>query len=144
MNTQGGTGDGGDVDVLGVHLETLRAQMSPGRFRALVTAVQTTCGLLSDGSAAPGTTPGDALPDDLCRECLSLLAVMITGRIDHHLVEVPVPGGPSGWAVPEGAGSGQGPAASRVAHSVTRWHGEQLCIAEELEGIAGASGRSPR
>ncbi|MFD7097087.1 hypothetical protein ACFWA0_19840, partial [Streptomyces xanthophaeus] len=68
----------------------------------------------------------------------------ITGRMDHHLVEVPVPGGPSGWAVLEAAGSGQGPAASRVAHSVTRWHGEQMRIAEELEGIAGASGRSPR
>ncbi len=144
MNTHDAQRDDGDSDVLGVYLEMLRAQMSPRRFRTLVTAVQTTCGLLSDGPATPVTVPGDSfLPSDLRREYLSVLAVMITGRMDHCLVEVPVRGGPSGWAVLE-AGPDDAPAAPRaMRHTAARRHNEQTTLAAELEGIARASGLSP-
>ncbi|WP_331732866.1 hypothetical protein OG592_42590 (plasmid) [Streptomyces avidinii] len=61
MNTQDGPGDGRDLDVLDAYLETVQDQMSSQRFRTLVTAVQTTGSLLSEGPAASVTVPGDCL-----------------------------------------------------------------------------------
>ena len=81
MNVNDGQGEGDEFDVLGVYLETLRAQMSPQQFRALVRAVQATCGLLSEGRSAPLTVPGDGfLSSDLRREYLTVLSVMITAQ----------------------------------------------------------------
>ncbi|MFD7096434.1 hypothetical protein [Streptomyces xanthophaeus] len=144
MNTHDARRDDGNFDVLGVYLETLRAQMAPRRFRTLVAAVQMTCGLLSDGPATPVTVSGDCfLPSDLRREYVSVLAVMITGRMDHSLVEVPVAGGPPGWAVLE-AGAHHGPAALQAAgRRFAGRHDEQMSLAAGLEGIARASGLTP-
>ncbi|MFE2141926.1 hypothetical protein ACFXA3_09260 [Streptomyces sp. NPDC059456] len=129
MNTQDSPRADGDFDVLGVYVETLRARMTPLRFRTLVRAVDTTCGLVSDEPAGTVTVPGDGfLPEDLRRGYMSLLAVMITGRIDHRLVEVPAPGGPSGWVVLE-AGAAHDPAAQQAAcHTVAHRHGERPSI----------------
>ncbi|MFD6917359.1 hypothetical protein ACWCYZ_46025 [Streptomyces virginiae] len=144
MNMDHGQGDGDEFDVLGVYLETLRAQMSPQQFRALVRAVQTTCGLLSEGRSAPLTVPGDGfLSSDLRREYLTVLAVMITGRMDHRLVEVPGPDGTSGWAVLEGGAAHDTAASSAVRDAVACRHNAQMSITAELDGIARASGLSP-
>ncbi|MFB0631919.1 hypothetical protein [Streptomyces sp. AB3(2024)] len=46
--------------------------------------------------------PGDrGLAPGLQREYLSLMAVMITGHLDHHLIEVVAPDGGTGRAVVE-------------------------------------------
>ncbi|OEJ30081.1 hypothetical protein [Streptomyces subrutilus] len=125
MNMYDPPDDAGEFDVLGVYLEALRAQMSPPRFRTLVAAVQETCGLLSDGKSAQVTVPGDGfLPSDLRREYLSVLAIMITGRMDHRLVEVLGPGGTSGWVVLEAGAEYAAAAVTAVRHTVTRRHDE--------------------
>ncbi|MFF8265580.1 hypothetical protein [Streptomyces virginiae] len=144
MNVNDGQGDGDEFDVLGVYLETLRAQMSSQQFRSLVRVVQATCGLLSEGRSAPLAVPGDGLlSGDLRREYLTVLAVMITGRMDHRLVEVPGPDGKSGWVVLEG-GAEHGTAASRaVRDAVAFRHNEHMSVTAELDGIARASGFSP-
>ncbi|MFJ3908193.1 hypothetical protein [Streptomyces vinaceus] len=63
-----------------------------------MSAVHRPGGLLSD-------VPG--VPEELRRDYVTTLAVMVTGRMDHRIVDVPVPGQPSGWAMPE---SGSAPA----------------------------------
>ncbi|MFD8954241.1 hypothetical protein ACFV0B_35900 [Streptomyces xanthophaeus] len=141
MTSQENLGGGRGSDVLEAYPETLRARMPPERIRTLVRAVQQTCSLLDGGQgiAAP-VQGGGVLPDDLRGEYLLLLAVMITGRLDHCRVEIPVPGRQPGWAVFE-AGTGRSPAAVQAAAAeVARRHSERMHLAAELEGIARASG----
>ncbi|MFD7624856.1 hypothetical protein ACFV7Q_02215 [Streptomyces sp. NPDC059851] len=102
--------DGGpEAEVLGSYLEGVRARLSGERFEVLIRAVQTTCALLGEGPhravfEVPG---GGELAPDLQREYVSLLAVMITGRLDHHLVQLAAPQGDKGWAVIENTGPRQ-------------------------------------
>ncbi|MFG2709928.1 hypothetical protein ACGFX2_05110 [Streptomyces goshikiensis] len=95
-----GSGDGQDTDVLGPYLEVLRARLSGERFELLIRAVQTTCALLAHDQEAVLKVPAATeLAPDLQREYLSLMAVMITGHLDHRLVEIAAPDGGKGWAV---------------------------------------------
>ncbi|MEU3904505.1 hypothetical protein [Streptomyces goshikiensis] len=95
-----GSGDGQDVDVLGPYLEVLRARLTGERFEVLIRAVQTTCALLAEDQEAVLKVPAATeLAPDLQREYLSLMAVMITGHLDHRLVEIAAPDGGKGWAV---------------------------------------------
>ncbi|MER7463135.1 hypothetical protein [Streptomyces sp. NPDC097981] len=132
-------GDGQEADVLGPYLEVLRSRLSGERFEVLIRAVQTTCALLADGREAVIEAPGGtALAPDLQREYLSLMAVMITGHLDHRLVELAAPDGGKGWAVVENNPLRQqhapteSPSASDEA--------EREWIAKELDGIARATG----
>ncbi|MFF5447085.1 hypothetical protein [Streptomyces sp. NPDC012888] len=115
----GGTTAHGDPDgALELYLQLLNARLDPDRFTAVIRAAQDTCRLLADGHPALLSTPGEALPDAVLHgEYLSLLAVMITGRLDHRVVQRPLPDGRMGFAVlccddpppsltpPEGVGS---------------------------------------
>ncbi|MFE2875829.1 hypothetical protein ACFXG6_04750 [Streptomyces roseus] len=141
--------DGQEVDVLGSYLEVLRARLTGERFEVLIRAVQTTCALLADGREAVLEVPGDAdLAPDLQREYLSLMAVMITGHLDHRLVELAGPEGGKGWAVVDNTRSRPEPAshpepASRqepaAASSSPCEAAERAWIAKELDGIARAT-----
>ncbi|CAM5316491.1 hypothetical protein SAVIM338S_00687 [Streptomyces avidinii] len=96
--------DGQEADVLGSYLEFVRARLGAERFEALVRAVQATCALLAEEHQVLLEVPGeDELTADLRGEYLSLMAVMITGHLDHHLVELETPDGGKGWAVVENA-----------------------------------------
>lgn len=96
-----GHGDGGhEGDILGPYLELLRSRLDGERFEVLIRAVQSTCALLGDGhQAVLDPSQGCALASDLQREYLSLMAVMITGHLDHRLVELTAADGSKGWAV---------------------------------------------
>ncbi|GLV82127.1 hypothetical protein Slala03_18160 [Streptomyces lavendulae subsp. lavendulae] len=94
--------DDREADVLGTYLEDVRDRLDGERFEVLVRAVRTTCALLEEGDRSVLEVPGDhGLAPDLQREYLSLMAVMITGHLDHHLIEVAAPDGGKGWAVVE-------------------------------------------
>lgn len=93
-------GDSDGVDVLGLYLEMARARLTPARFEAVVRAAQATCGLLAQGHEALVAAPEEeGFTVELQREYLGLLAVMITGSLDHRVVEVPGPAGGTGLAV---------------------------------------------
>ncbi|MFF1339448.1 hypothetical protein ACFVYT_16315 [Streptomyces sp. NPDC058290] len=131
-------GDGQEDDVLGPYLEVLRARLNGERFEVLIRAVQATCALLADGREAVLEVPGDAdLAPDLQREYLSLMAVMITGHLDHRLVELAAPDGGKGWAVVDNTSPRHQFAPS--APSPTCDAAEQAWIAQELDGIARAT-----
>ncbi|MFF3213062.1 hypothetical protein ACFYYB_20610 [Streptomyces sp. NPDC002886] len=133
----GGSGDGREADVLGSHLEFLRARLGGERFEALVRAVQTTCTLLAEErQVLLGGPQEDELTPDLRGEYLSLMAVMITGHLDHHVVEFRTFDGDKGWAVVENARTphrhpGEPPAARDPARHA--W------IDGRLDGIARAT-----
>lgn len=98
----GGSRGDQDADVLGSHLEFLRTRLGGEQFEALVRAVQTTCTLLAEEQQVllGGPQEGTLTPD-LRGEYLSLMAVMITGHLDHRLVEFKTFDGGKGWAVVE-------------------------------------------
>ncbi|MFE3585540.1 hypothetical protein [Streptomyces vinaceus] len=131
------SGEGQEADVLGSYLEVLRARLTGERFEVLIRAVQTTCALLADGREAVLEVPGDAdLAPDLQGEYLSLMAVMITGHLDHRLVELAAPDGGKGWAVVDNTRTGQEPAPLTPCEEAEReW------IAKELDGIVRATDR---
>ncbi|WP_030293790.1 hypothetical protein [Streptomyces katrae] len=131
-------GDGQEDDVLGPYLEVLRARLNGERFEVLIRAVQATCALLADGREAVLEVPGETdLAPDLQREYLSLMAVMITGHLDHRLVELAAPDGGKGWAVVDNTRPDQQhtPAGSLPPCDAA----EQAWIARELDGIARAT-----
>ncbi|MFE9629697.1 hypothetical protein [Streptomyces sp. NPDC006463] len=115
------------AEVLGAYLEDLRARLNGERFEALIRAVQITCALLGDGRRPVLEIPGESdLAPDLRCEYLSLMAVMITGHLDHRLVELAAPDGARGWAVVENIRS------HRACEAERAW------IEKELEGIVRA------
>ncbi|TDU74232.1 hypothetical protein [Streptomyces sp. KS 21] len=131
-------GDGREDDVLGPYLEVLRARLDGERFEVLIRAVQATCALLADGREAVLEVPGETdLAPDLQREYLSLMAVMITGHLDHRLVELAAPDGGKGWAVVDNTRPHRqhAPAVSLPPGDAA----EQAWIAKELDGIARAT-----
>ncbi|MFE2547931.1 hypothetical protein ACFXGI_05200 [Streptomyces sp. NPDC059355] len=136
------SGDGQEADVLGSYLEVLRARLTGERFEVLIRAVQTTCALLAEGREAVLEVPGetDLVPDLQC-EYLSLMAVMITGHLDHRLVELSAPDGGKGWAVVDNTGPRQEPAlAASVSPPPSPCEAaERAWIDRELDGIARAT-----
>ncbi|MEU9304551.1 hypothetical protein [Streptomyces sp. NPDC048269] len=124
-------GDDCGADVLGPYLEALRARLNGERFEALIRAVQVTCALLGDGHQPVLEVPGEGeLAPDLQREYLSLMAVMITGHLDHRLVELAAPDGARGWAVVEND------------HPHRARETERIRIEEQLEVIVRADDSS--
>ncbi|MER6517002.1 MULTISPECIES: hypothetical protein [unclassified Streptomyces] len=117
-------GDGHEADVLGSYLELVRARLDGERFEALITAVRTTCALLEDDHGTAWEVPAERhFPADLQGEYLSLMAVMITGHLDHRLVELAAPDGARGWAVVDN----------------THPDAERAWIDTELDGIVRAT-----
>ncbi|MFE2145501.1 hypothetical protein ACFXA3_27835 [Streptomyces sp. NPDC059456] len=130
--------DGQEADVLGHYLEVLRARLSGERFELLIRAVQTTCALLAEGREAVLEVPGGPdLAPDLQREYLSLMAVMITGHLDHRLVELAAPDGGTGWAVVDNTRPRREPAAPAPPSPCET--AEREWIARELDGIVRAT-----
>ncbi|MET9854548.1 hypothetical protein ABZY57_16575 [Streptomyces sp. NPDC006450] len=136
-----GSGGGQEADVLGSHLEFLRTRLGGEQFEALVRAVQTTCRLLAEEQQVllGGPQEGDLTPDltpDLRGEYLSLMAVMITGHLDHHLVEFRTLDGGKGWAVVENVRTRhRHPGAPPAARDAAR----HAWIDDRLDGIARAT-----
>ncbi|MEU6895991.1 hypothetical protein ABZ934_30380 [Streptomyces sp. NPDC046557] len=131
---------GGDEagDVLAVYLRALRARMEGDHFALVVRAVQQTCARLADGYRALLEVPGeDGFAGDLQREYLSLLAVMITGSLDHRVVELPGPAGRRGWAVVRAEACSAQDACALPAERAGSG-GERARIDAELDGIARA------
>ncbi|MCY0927926.1 hypothetical protein OTB20_17250 [Streptomyces sp. H27-H1] len=86
--------------VLERYLEDLRNRVGEECFEVVVRAVQDACRRLNGEGQVLLDVPGeDGWTPGLQRECLSLLAVMITGKLDHHLIERPGPGRSTGWLV---------------------------------------------
>ncbi|WP_329201785.1 MULTISPECIES: hypothetical protein [unclassified Streptomyces] len=101
------------MDVLGIYLEMARARLAPPRFEAVIRAAQATCALLAEGHEALVAAPeGESFTKDLQCEYLGLLAVMITGSLDHRVIAVPGPAGsrPRARSVPVRRWAGRRPA----------------------------------
>lgn len=133
----GGPGGGQEADVLGSHLGFLRTRLGGEQFQALVRAVQTTCTLLAEEKQVLlEGPPGGELTPDLRGEYLSLMAVMITGHLDHHLVEVRTSDGSKGWAVVENLHTRN---RHRGAPPAARDTARHAWIDGRLDGIARAT-----
>ncbi|CAM5676525.1 hypothetical protein SAVIM338S_07193 [Streptomyces avidinii] len=93
---------GGEPDLLDGYLREAPARLGRSGFEAVLRAADATCALLAGGHPALLAGPDEvAFGPDLQREYLALLAVLITGRTDHHVITLPQSDGTAGWAVAE-------------------------------------------
>ncbi|MFJ7271341.1 hypothetical protein ACIQV3_32670 [Streptomyces sp. NPDC099050] len=89
-------------DLLDDYLREVLARLGRPGFEAVLRATDATCTLLAGGPPALLAGPDDgAFGPGLQREYLALLAVLITGRTDHHIIDLPQSDGTPGWAVVE-------------------------------------------
>ncbi|MCY0928860.1 hypothetical protein OTB20_22140 [Streptomyces sp. H27-H1] len=138
----GEAGEGQEADVLGSYLEFSRIRLGAERFETLVRAVQTTCALLAEGhQVLLGEPAEDGLTGGLRGDYLSLMAVMITGHLDHHLVELETSYGGKGWAVVENVRTRPGhPRASPAARDAAGRAWSDGRLDGRLDGIVRTTG----
>ncbi|GGQ26999.1 hypothetical protein GCM10010266_57810 [Streptomyces griseomycini] len=132
----------GGIDNVSLYMEILRARMDPGQYDVLARAVRETAHLIAEGHQAGPVGERSAFTPEMRREYATVLAILLTGRMDHQVVEMPGPDGRPGFAIVE-ASAAKDPARLRgIRESFHRWAGERQAVDEELDGIARASGLS--
>ncbi|MCX4782730.1 hypothetical protein [Streptomyces sp. NBC_01264] len=89
-------------DLLDAYLQEVLARLGREGFEVVLRAADVTCELLAGGHPTLLAGPDDdAFGHGLQREYLALLAVLITGRTDHHIITLPQSDGTASWAVVE-------------------------------------------
>jgi hypothetical protein len=76
------------------------------------------------------------------REYATVLAILLTGRMDHRLVELPGPDGSPSFAIVEAAVADDPAKLQELREKQRRFVTEQQALYSELDGIARASGLS--
>ncbi|MET4644494.1 hypothetical protein ABID95_004243 [Streptomyces atratus] len=124
-----------------LYLESVEARMPAEEFETLDQAVHEMAHLIADGREG-FLDAGDRenFTDNIQKEFLTVMAIVMTGRMDHQVVDLPGPDGSPGYAVvtPELANDPKGLAElrDRIHHHAT----DREAIDTELDGIARASG----
>ncbi|MFD3437188.1 hypothetical protein ACFWU3_06755 [Streptomyces sp. NPDC058685] len=129
------------LDLASLYLESVKARMDPEQFATLEEAVDELAHMLSDGQ--PGTFEAggrDSFTPDVQREFLAVMAILTTGRMDHHIVELPGPDGSTGYAVVTAEVANDPEKLAEFRADLHRQITEQQAVDEELDGIARASG----
>ncbi|MEH0549160.1 hypothetical protein QA802_40760 [Streptomyces sp. B21-105] len=102
MNDANDSGsDDGRIDNVSLYMETLKARMDPEQYDVLAKAVHETAHLIAEGHQAGPVGDASQFTDDVQREYATVLAILLTGRMDHRLVEMPGPDGSPGFAIVE-------------------------------------------
>lgn len=87
-------GSGSDnlrIDQVSLHMETLEARMDFEQDDVPAEAVQETAHLTAEGHQAGSVSDASQFTDEVQREYATVLAILLTGRMDHRLVEMPGP-----------------------------------------------------
>ncbi|MET7621921.1 hypothetical protein [Streptomyces sp. NPDC005408] len=93
------TSDNGP-DLASLYLKSVKARMDPDQFATLDQAVHELAHMLSDGHTGIFEAGGrENFTADVQRELLAVMAILTTGRMDHHVAELPGPDGSTGYAV---------------------------------------------
>lgn len=130
------------VAMVHLYMEALKARMEPEQYEALAQAVHETAHFMLGARQDPISdepTP-DALSSDVQREHLVIVMMIMTGRTDLRMIEVPGPDGNPSWIAVEPETANDPDQLRKLRENVTRWAEEQRSIQAELDGIARASG----
>ncbi|MGA5120911.1 hypothetical protein [Streptomyces pseudogriseolus] len=132
----------GRIDNVSLYMETLKARMDPEQYDVLAKAVYETAHLIAEGHQAGPVGDASQFTDEVQREYATVLAILLTGRMDHQLVEMPGPDGSRGFAIVEAAVADDPAKLQELREKHRRFVTEQQALYNELDGIARASGMS--
>jgi hypothetical protein len=135
-----GPADSG-IDNVSLYMETLKARMDPEQYDVLAKAVHETAHLIAEGHQAGPVGDASQFTEEVQREYATVLAILLTGRMDHRLVEMPGPVGSPGFAIVE-ASAADPAKLQELRENHRRFVTEQQALYNELNGIARASGLS--
>ncbi|MEU5108162.1 hypothetical protein AB0H07_38895 [Streptomyces sp. NPDC021354] len=136
--------DAGDdrIDKVSLYMETLKARMAPEQYDVLAQAVHETAHLIAEGGEGIFGAGDDrsTFTPEVQREYTAVLAILLTGRMDHRVVEMPGPDGSPGFAVVEASAADDPAKLEEIRENLHRWVAERKAVDTELDGIARASG----
>lgn len=123
-----------------LYMETLQARMDPDQYRALAQALHEAFHLLAEGREGTiGSEDDSPFTPEMNREFTTVLTILLTGKMDQQVVEVPGSDGHSGFLLmdPEEADD---PAKVQEARDlIDQWAAQREAVDIELDGIARAS-----
>ncbi|GHA73107.1 hypothetical protein GCM10010345_89910 [Streptomyces canarius] len=134
--------DDSRIDNVSLHMEALKARMYPAQYDVLAKAVHETAHLIAEGHQAGPVGDASQFTDEVQREYATVLAILLTGRMDHRLVEMPGPDGSPGFAIVEASAADDPAKLQELREDHRRFVSEQQALYNELDGIARASGLS--
>ncbi|MEU0008221.1 hypothetical protein ABZ079_29160 [Streptomyces sp. NPDC006314] len=126
------------IDNVSLYMETLKARMDPEQYDVLAKAVHEAAQLIAEGHQAGPVGDASQFTDEVQRE----YATVLTGRMDHRLVEMPGPDGSLGFAIVEASAADDPAKPQELREKHRRFVTEQQALYNELDGIARASGLS--
>ncbi|MET8412920.1 hypothetical protein ABZV34_33430 [Streptomyces sp. NPDC005195] len=125
-------------------METLQARMDPDQYKALAQTLHETIHLLMQGREGIIGSEGDTpFTPELNREFATVLNILLTGKMDQQIVDVPASDGRSTGLVfmdPEEADDPD--KVQEVRDFLDKWSAERQAVDNELDGIARASNPS--
>jgi hypothetical protein len=124
-----------------LYLESVKARMPAEEFETLHQAVHEMVHLLTDGrEGILETVDRENFTDNIQKEFLTVMAIVMTGRMDHQVVDMPGRDGSPGYAVVTQELANDPEELAKVREKLHDWATEREAIDTELDGIARASG----
>lgn len=138
-----GEGDGRAAKAA-LYMETLQARMDPDQYQALAHAVNEVIQFLVQGREGTIGSEGDApFTPELNREFATVVNILITGKMDQQIVDVPSSDGRSTGLIFMDPGEADDPVkVQEVRDFLDKWSAEREAVDTELDGIERASNPS--
>ncbi|MET9107389.1 hypothetical protein [Streptomyces zhihengii] len=121
-----------------LYLESVKARIRPASYEALLRAVHEMAPRFAAGQFGL-IHAGTGFGPQVQREFLAVMAIMTTGRMDHHVIDMPGPGSTTAYAVVTPEAANDPMALAGLLSQMRRWACEQQAVQQELDGIARAS-----
>ncbi|MFJ2232105.1 hypothetical protein [Streptomyces halstedii] len=127
-----------------LYMETLQARMDPDQYGALAQALHEAFHLLAEGREGTIGSEDDAteFTPEMHREFATVLTILLTGKMDQQVVEVPGSDGHSGFVLMDPEEADDPAKVQEVRDFIDQWTTEREAVDIELDGIARASNPS--
>ncbi|MFD4863169.1 hypothetical protein [Streptomyces atratus] len=126
-----------------LYMETLQARMDPDQYGALAQALHEAFHLLAQGREGTISSDDDSsFTPEMNRESATVLTILLTGKMDQRVVEVPGSDGHSGFVLMDPEEADDPAKVQEVRDFIDQWTTEREAMDIELDGIARASNPS--
>ncbi|MER5363418.1 hypothetical protein [Streptomyces sp. NPDC002785] len=144
MNDEGAApGEDSRAAKVALYMETLQARMDPDQYGALARALHEAFHLLAQGREGTIDSEDDStFTLEMNREFATVLTMLLTGKMDQQIVEVPGSDGHSGFVLMDPEEADDPAKVQEVRDFIDQWSTERESVSNELDGIARASNLS--
>ncbi|MBM7054109.1 hypothetical protein JS521_09575 [Streptomyces sp. RHZ10] len=127
-----------------LYMETLQARMDPDQYRALAHALHEAFHLLAQGREGTIGSEDDSMEftPEMHREFATVLTMLLTGKMDQQVVDVPGSDGHSGFVLMDPEEADDPAKVQEVRDFIDQWSTEREAVDIELDGIARVSNPS--